>query len=158
MEELGERVPSMDKTALQVLSGIEDTVRLPLGLIDQSMALSQPEQAQEERAPDAKSRRRSSAQKVGAPLVSASANDWRHRAACLEEDPELFFPIGDMNRGPARLQAEAAKAVCRRCEVVDTCLEWALTTGQEGVWGATTDHERRALIRRTERIARIRGQ
>lgn len=42
--------------------------------------------------------------------------DWRHRAACLDEDPELFFPIG--NTGPALLQIEEAKAVCRRCDVV----------------------------------------
>ena len=40
--------------------------------------------------------------------------DWRHRAACLDEDPELFFPIG--NTGPALLQIEEAKQVCRRCE------------------------------------------
>ena len=45
--------------------------------------------------------------------------DWRHRAACLDEDPELFFPIG--NTGPALQQIEDAKAVCRRCPVVDTC-------------------------------------
>ena len=43
--------------------------------------------------------------------------DWRHRAACRDEDPELFFPIG--NTGPALLQIEEARAVCRRCEVVD---------------------------------------
>ena len=37
--------------------------------------------------------------------------DWRHRAACRDEDPELFFPIG--NTGPALLQIEEARAVCR---------------------------------------------
>ena len=55
--------------------------------------------------------------------------DWRHRAACLDEDPELFFPIG--NTGPALLQIDEAKAVCRRCPVVDTCLKWALESGQD---------------------------
>jgi len=45
---------------------------------------------------------------------------WRNRAACLDEDPELFFPIG--NTGPALLQIEEAKGVCRRCTVVETCL------------------------------------
>ena len=36
--------------------------------------------------------------------------DWRDRAACLDVDPELFFPIG--NTGPALAQIEEAKAVC----------------------------------------------
>jgi hypothetical protein len=50
--------------------------------------------------------------------------DWRHNAVCREEDPELFFPIG--NTGPALLQIEEAKAVCRRCPVMEQCLQWAL--------------------------------
>ena len=78
---------------------------------------------------------------------------WRNRAACLDEDPELFFPVG--NTGPALLQIEEAKAVCRRCEVVETCLEWAMQSGQDfGVWGEMSEDERRALKRRYARARR----
>jgi WhiB family redox-sensing transcriptional regulator len=76
--------------------------------------------------------------------------DWRHRAECLDEDPELFFPIG--NTGPAQLQIDDAKAVCARCEVQDTCLRSALETGQDfGVWGGMSEDERRAMKRRNAR-------
>jgi WhiB family transcriptional regulator, redox-sensing transcriptional regulator len=79
--------------------------------------------------------------------------DWRHQAACLTEDPELFFPIG--NTGPALVQIEEAKAVCRRCDVVDACLRWAIESGQDsGVWGGMSEDERRALKRRTARARR----
>jgi WhiB family transcriptional regulator, redox-sensing transcriptional regulator len=79
--------------------------------------------------------------------------DWRHRAACLDEDPELFFPIG--NTGPALQQIDEAKAVCHRCPVTATCLKWALETGQDaGVWGGLSEDERRALKRRTARARR----
>ncbi|MGI5485099.1 WhiB family transcriptional regulator [Streptomyces lavendofoliae] len=76
--------------------------------------------------------------------------DWRHRASCRAEDPELFFPIG--TTGPALLQIEEAKAVCRRCPVLEQCLTWALESGQDdGVWGGLSEDERRALKRRTAR-------
>ena len=79
--------------------------------------------------------------------------DLRGRAACLDEDPELFFPIG--NTGPAIAQIEEAKKVCRRCEVVDTCLKWAIESGQDaGVWGGLSEDERRALKRRKARARR----
>lgn len=71
---------------------------------------------------------------------------WLRRAACRDEDPDLFFPIG--TTGPALEQIEAAKQVCRRCEVTDACLEWALRTGQDaGVWGGLSDTERRTAGR-----------
>jgi WhiB family redox-sensing transcriptional regulator len=73
---------------------------------------------------------------------------WRDRAACLDEDGELFFSVG--KTGPALLQIEKAKAVCRRCEVINNCLSWAMESGQDaGVWGALSDDERRALRRRS---------
>ncbi|MCL2453687.1 MAG: WhiB family transcriptional regulator [Micrococcales bacterium] len=79
--------------------------------------------------------------------------DWRHRASCLDEDPELFFPIG--NTGPALQQIDQAKAVCQRCDVVETCLAWAIETGQDaGVWGGMSEDERRALKRRAARQRR----
>ncbi|MCZ9349802.1 WhiB family transcriptional regulator [Streptomyces mutabilis] len=74
-------------------------------------------------------------------------DNWREHAECRTEDPDLFFPIG--TTGPAALQTEQAKAVCRRCPVREQCLRWALDTGQSiGVWGGTSEMERRALKRR----------
>lgn len=68
--------------------------------------------------------------------------DWRHRAACRDEDPELFFPTG--TAGPALLQIEEAKSVCGRCEVTDECLQWALEKSENaGVWGGKDEEERR---------------
>ncbi|MCX5278179.1 MULTISPECIES: WhiB family transcriptional regulator [Streptomyces] len=77
--------------------------------------------------------------------------DWRHQAACRETDPELFFPNG--NTGPALLQIEEAKAVCRHgCPVKEQCLQWALDTNQnDGVWGGLSEGERRAMKRRAAR-------
>ncbi|WP_297565330.1 WhiB family transcriptional regulator [uncultured Arcanobacterium sp.] len=80
--------------------------------------------------------------------------DWRHRAACLNEDPELFFPIGSSR--PALAQAEKAKQICRNCSVLDICLKWALDTSQDaGVWGGMSEDERRAIRRRNVHTRRV---
>lgn len=79
-------------------------------------------------------------------------DNWRDSAACRTEDPDLFFPIG--TTGPALLQIEEAKAVCHGCPVREPCLDWALDAGQDiGVWGGTTETERRALKRRRRAMA-----
>lgn len=80
--------------------------------------------------------------------------DWRGRAACLDEDPELFFPIG--TTGPALDQLESAKAICAVCDVTEQCLEWAIATNQDaGVWGGLSEDERRALRRSRQRRRRL---
>ncbi|WP_327328718.1 WhiB family transcriptional regulator (plasmid) [Streptomyces sp. NBC_01210] len=76
--------------------------------------------------------------------------NWRAQSACAEEDPDLFFPVG--NTGPALLQVAEAKSVCRRCPVMDLCLAWAMEHGQDhGVWGGTDEDERRRMKRRAAR-------
>jgi WhiB family redox-sensing transcriptional regulator len=78
---------------------------------------------------------------------AGETRDWRDRAACRSEDPELFF--SDSARGP-RYAADVAAAtqVCRRCPVVTDCLQWALATRLEfGVAGGMGEDERRALTR-----------
>lgn len=80
--------------------------------------------------------------------------DWRSQAACTAEDPELFFPIG--TTGPAVDQIATAKEVCARCDVRESCLEFALDTKQDaGVWGGLTEDERRSLRRARQRRRRL---
>lgn len=81
---------------------------------------------------------------------SARDTAWMSRGACQAEDPEIFFPIAAI--GPARDQATAAKAVCRRCPVQQPCLSYAVRTAQDGIWGGTTRDERRALHRYRDRL------
>lgn len=76
------------------------------------------------------------ARTLPASLVSGSA--------CRDADPELFFPIG--SSGPALNQINEAKTICARCVFTRDCLTYALETGQDaGVWGGTSEEERRAL-------------
>jgi WhiB family redox-sensing transcriptional regulator len=72
------------------------------------------------------------------------ANTWRTRSACRDSDPDVFFPVG--STGMALEQIETARRICTACQVSDECLEFALATNQEaGVWGGTTEEERRKL-------------
>ncbi|MEW2400711.1 WhiB family transcriptional regulator [Streptomyces sp. NPDC046862] len=72
--------------------------------------------------------------------------EWLRSAACVDEDPDLFFPVG--SSGPALRDIAAAKRVCARCPVISQCLSWALSSGQTtGVWGGLCEEERAALLR-----------
>ena len=73
--------------------------------------------------------------------AEVEVRSWVQRAHCVGLDADLFFP----DRGePTR----DAKAGCAGCEVREECLDYALSTGQKfGVWGGTSERERRALRR-----------
>ena len=80
-------------------------------------------------------------------LSLAAENDhWRSDSACRDTDPDLFFPVG--TTGQALVQIERAREVCNQCPVKRDCLEFALETNQDsGIWGGTSEEERRAIRR-----------
>ena len=66
---------------------------------------------------------------------------WALQGACIEVEPDALFV-----RGAAQQQA---KQVCMSCLVIAECLADALDNHTEfGVWGGTTERERRALLKR----------
>jgi WhiB family transcriptional regulator, redox-sensing transcriptional regulator len=76
---------------------------------------------------------------------------WRLEAACRDiERPEVFFP----RRGDTAAVV-AARAVCATCPVSEPCLRFALAQPRrpQGVWGGTTERERRRI-----RVARTNGR
>jgi WhiB family redox-sensing transcriptional regulator len=71
---------------------------------------------------------------------------WREHAECRSGYVDLFFPAGDT--GVLLNDIRAAKAVCERCQVQDDCVQFALETNQQdGIWGGTTEPERRRVRR-----------
>lgn len=71
--------------------------------------------------------------------------DWRALAACRDLDPELFFPVGTPGSPAYEAMAAPARAVCAGCPVAAECLDEALATGSEGIWGGFDEAGRRAL-------------
>ncbi|MEY4174243.1 MAG: hypothetical protein RI900_1408, partial [Actinomycetota bacterium] len=71
---------------------------------------------------------------------------WRKDAICRDTDPDLFFPVG--STGYALVQIDRAKQVCGECPVSQDCLQYAIDTNQDsGIWGGTSEEERRQIRR-----------
>lgn len=67
--------------------------------------------------------------------------DWLARARCRDTDPAIFFP-GD------GIGVQAAQRICAQCPVKISCLEYALADRiDHGVWGGTSERERRRILR-----------
>jgi WhiB family redox-sensing transcriptional regulator len=84
--------------------------------------------------------------------ATGSVLNWRAAGACLNADPDLFFPIS--SAGPAEQQIVRAKVICAGCGVRRECLEFALAHDQVyGIWGGTTPEDRQRERRRKRRAA-----
>jgi hypothetical protein len=64
---------------------------------------------------------------------------WYEHAACAGVAPDVFFPA----RGP---QPHVARSDCAGCPVAADCLSLALENVEdEGIWGGTSERQRRRL-------------
>lgn len=60
--------------------------------------------------------------------------NWRVEAACRDDDPDLYFPVG--SGAAARRQVAEAKRACRSCPVQAECRTEGLSMPRsEGIWG-----------------------
>jgi WhiB family transcriptional regulator, redox-sensing transcriptional regulator len=84
--------------------------------------------------------------------TSTVPGDWWRLAACKSAPPELFFPISASGAGER--DAAQARQICSSCRVRSECLAYALETRQvHGIWGGTTEDERRRLTQRERKAA-----
>lgn len=74
-------------------------------------------------------------------LDVADDRPWAAFAACVGEFGPKFFP-------QTRADERIALAICRTCPVQAECLDHAIEHKERhGVWGGTTERERRAMFR-----------
>ena len=69
---------------------------------------------------------------------------WMSKSLCQQVGLVFFFPEkGDVAK------VRSAKSICASCEVVAECLEFGLEE-QHGIWGGTTETERRQIRRQRQ--------
>jgi WhiB family redox-sensing transcriptional regulator len=68
---------------------------------------------------------------------------WMAEAACRNHPEASFFPVRGESTGAA------AKAVCRGCRVRAECYAYAVDHDELGIWGGTSERERRHTTRRS---------
>ena len=67
------------------------------------------------------------------------SKEWAKRAMCKDMNVHDFYP----GRGQATIPI---KIICRSCPVVKPCLEYAMRNNEKfGIWGATSERERRKM-------------
>jgi WhiB family redox-sensing transcriptional regulator len=70
-------------------------------------------------------------------LTLRSITDRQDRA-CVDVDASVFYP-----RHRTRGAVEYAKQICDQCPITDDCRTFASIHRLDGIWGGTTEAERR---------------
>ena len=83
--------------------------------------------------------------------------NWRAASACLNADPDMFFPVAAGTA--ASKQVSLALRICAGCAVRQHCLDFAMRSGEkDGIWGGTTPEERIRARRASHRRLAVRAR
>ena len=83
---------------------------------------------------------------------------WQEKALCkkkLKIDQKtkklVYFTINDFYPGVSKTSSEEVKQLCKKCPVINECLQHALFHENFGYWGGTSEKQRIA-IRKQKKI------
>jgi WhiB family redox-sensing transcriptional regulator len=71
---------------------------------------------------------------------------------CSKADPEMFFNQSYTSSRAGYKQLREIKAMCNSCPYRVKCLQWALEHQERGIWGGTTEAERKRIPRASRKI------
>jgi WhiB family redox-sensing transcriptional regulator len=72
-------------------------------------------------------------------------NEWLEYANCKNADTRVFFILREDK--DQRQRRAAAYAICQACSVQRECLEYAIVNNEVGIWGGTSERDRRLMRR-----------
>ena len=84
----------------------------------------------------------------GKPTVGINAPSFDGTQPCIGIGTELFFPE---NNDEALELIKVVKPICDSCKFNAPCLDYALAHDEMGIWGGTTDLDRKRIKRRLSR-------
>lgn len=79
-------------------------------------------------------------------LVPNPVADFEGTPPCAQQDADMWFPDNDSGSS-----WRDAVVICKTCPLQAECLEYALYTNVQGIWGGTTMPQRRSW-RRTHKV------
>jgi WhiB family redox-sensing transcriptional regulator len=65
-------------------------------------------------------------------------SQWMEMGVCRSSGTEIFFSSSTKDQN-------IAKAMCSHCPVINICLRFALENYEIGVWGGTSDRQRKNI-------------
>lgn len=74
----------------------------------------------------------------------ARDTEWKQFGLCHEQN-DLFYPPDLLTTRSKQFNAAPAKAICADCPVRMDCLWSAIANNEQGIWGGTTEEERRDI-------------